>query len=36
MSNLEGVLESFSRLTNRLDAILAAFDESDRGRSAAR
>jgi phospholipid/cholesterol/gamma-HCH transport system substrate-binding protein len=31
MSNLEGVLESFNRLTNRLEALLAAFDESDQG-----
>jgi phospholipid/cholesterol/gamma-HCH transport system substrate-binding protein len=31
MSNLEGVLQSFDRLTNRLDALLAAFDESDQG-----
>jgi len=31
MSNLEGVLESFNRVTTRLDAILVAFDESDEG-----
>jgi phospholipid/cholesterol/gamma-HCH transport system substrate-binding protein len=31
MSNLEVVLESFNRLTNRLDVLLTAFDESDQG-----
>lgn len=31
MSNLEGVLESFNRVTTRLDAILVAFDDSDQG-----
>ena len=31
MANLEGVLESFNRLTNRLEALLAAFDDSDQG-----
>jgi phospholipid/cholesterol/gamma-HCH transport system substrate-binding protein len=31
ISNLEGVLASFDRLTNRLDVLLAAFDESDQG-----
>lgn len=29
MSNLEGVLESFNRVTTRLDAILVAFSDSD-------
>lgn len=31
MSNLEGVLESFNRVTTRLDAILVAFSDSDQG-----
>ena len=31
MGNLEEVLTSFNRLTNRLEAILVAFDESDQG-----
>ncbi len=31
MTNLQVVLASFERLTNRVDALLAAFDESDQG-----